>query len=81
MTTIFANYINGEWVKGADTFADRNPANTDDVAGCFVKGTAQDMGVWWQGGSGPRCRAWSAMACAGARQHFVQGSRHHGRAL
>ncbi len=43
MTTIFANYINGEWVKGADTFADRNPANTDDVAGCFVKGTARDM--------------------------------------
>jgi alpha-ketoglutaric semialdehyde dehydrogenase len=43
MTTIFANYINGEWVKGADTFADRNPANTEDVAGCFVKGTAQDM--------------------------------------
>ncbi len=43
MTTIFANYINGEWVKGADTFADRNPANTDDVAGCFVKGTAQDI--------------------------------------
>jgi alpha-ketoglutaric semialdehyde dehydrogenase len=43
MTTIFANYINGEWVKGADTFADRNPANTEDVAGCFVKGAARDM--------------------------------------
>ncbi|HUB33096.1 MAG TPA: aldehyde dehydrogenase family protein [Bryobacteraceae bacterium] len=43
MTPIFANYINGEWVKGADTFADRNPANTDEVVGCFVKGSARDV--------------------------------------
>src|SRR3984893_18642546 len=43
MTQLFANYINGEWVKRDKTFDDRNPANTDEVAGQFVKGTAQDM--------------------------------------
>jgi acyl-CoA reductase-like NAD-dependent aldehyde dehydrogenase len=43
MTQLFANYINGEWVKRDTTFDDRNPANTDEVAGQFVKGTAQDM--------------------------------------
>lgn len=39
---LFANYINGEWVSGG-TFENRNPANTDEVVGLFVKGTAQDM--------------------------------------
>src|SRR3954451_5999134 len=43
MTPIFANYINGEWVKRTETFDDRNPANTDEVVGCFVKGTPQDV--------------------------------------
>lgn len=38
----FPNYINGEWVNGA-TFENRNPANTDEVVGLFVKGTAEDM--------------------------------------
>src|SRR5256885_12224405 len=39
----FTNYINGEWVGGAKTFENRNPANTDEVVGLFAKGTAQDV--------------------------------------
>ena len=39
----FGNYINGEWVTAGDTFEDRNPANTDEVVGLFIKGTAADM--------------------------------------
>jgi alpha-ketoglutaric semialdehyde dehydrogenase len=40
---LFANYINGEWVSGSDTFENRNPANIDEVVGVFAKATAQDM--------------------------------------
>ena len=43
MTQNFANYINGEWVSGAKTFENRNPANIDEVVGTFAKATAQDM--------------------------------------
>ena len=43
MTPIFANYINGEWVKRPETFDNRNPANIDEVVGGFVKGSAQDV--------------------------------------
>jgi aldehyde dehydrogenase (NAD+) len=43
MSTVFANYINGEWVSRSQTFDNRNPANTDEVVGQFVKGTAQDV--------------------------------------
>src|SRR5262245_55439374 len=43
MAETFANYINGEWVKGSATFDNRNPANTGEVVGQFVKGTAQDV--------------------------------------
>ena len=38
----FPNYINGEWVSGA-TFENRNPANTDEVVGLFVKAAASDV--------------------------------------
>src|SRR5205085_5212728 len=38
-----ANYINGEWVKRAATFDNRNPANTEETVGSFVKGTPQDV--------------------------------------
>src|SRR3954466_13870966 len=41
-TETFRNYINGEWVSGP-TFEDRNPANTDEVVGLFVKGSAADV--------------------------------------
>ncbi|HYW41516.1 MAG TPA: aldehyde dehydrogenase family protein [Bryobacteraceae bacterium] len=43
MPETFSNYIDGEWVKGSALFEDRNPADTDEVAGCFVKGTARDV--------------------------------------
>lgn len=42
MSQTFANYINGQWVEGP-TFENRNPANTDELVGLFVKGTAADM--------------------------------------
>ena len=38
----FGNYINGEWVTGP-TFENRNPANTDEIVGLFVKATAADV--------------------------------------
>ncbi len=43
MAQIFPNYINGEWVSRDKTFENRNPANTTDLIGNFVKGTAQDV--------------------------------------
>jgi aldehyde dehydrogenase (NAD+) len=42
MPETFRNYINGEWVDGP-TFENRNPANTDEVVGLFVKGTGEDV--------------------------------------
>ena len=40
----FGNYINGEWItSGRATFENRNPANTDEIVGLFVKGTAADV--------------------------------------
>lgn len=42
MPETFRNYINGEWVEGP-TFENRNPANTKEVVGLFVKGTAADI--------------------------------------
>jgi aldehyde dehydrogenase (NAD+) len=39
---IFPNYINAEWVSG-ETFEDRNPADTDQLIGLFVKGTARQV--------------------------------------
>lgn len=41
---LFRNYVNGQWVDGK-TFENRNPANTDEVVGLFVKGTASDIGA------------------------------------
>jgi len=41
--TLFANYINGEWVSGRETFDNRNPANTDEVIGQFAKGRPSDV--------------------------------------
>jgi aldehyde dehydrogenase (NAD+) len=38
----FRNYVNGEWVTGP-TFENRNPANTDEVVGVFVKASAADV--------------------------------------
>src|SRR5580704_1775784 len=41
--TLFANYINGQWVSGGETFDNRNPANIDEIVGHFVKGAPSDM--------------------------------------
>jgi aldehyde dehydrogenase (NAD+) len=38
----FPNYINGEWV-GGETFENRNPADTSEIVGLFVKGTPDDI--------------------------------------
>ncbi len=42
MAEIFRNYINGEWV-GGDTFENRNPARTSEIAGYHVKGSPGDV--------------------------------------
>ena len=42
MAETFGNYIDGQWITGA-TFENRNPANTDEVVGLFVKGSAGDV--------------------------------------
>lgn len=39
---VFRNYIDGEWVDGLH-FENRNPANTDDLVGYFVKGQPADI--------------------------------------
>ena len=56
---LFANYINGEWVSG-DTFENRNPANTDDVVGLFVKGQPSDVAAAADAAS-TAFAAWSKM--------------------
>jgi aldehyde dehydrogenase (NAD+) len=40
---IFGNYINGEWTTTGEVFENRNPANTRELVGEFVKGSAGDM--------------------------------------
>jgi alpha-ketoglutaric semialdehyde dehydrogenase len=40
---VFGNYINGEWKSDGPAFEDRNPANTDELVGRFVKGTGGDV--------------------------------------
>jgi aldehyde dehydrogenase (NAD+) len=42
MSTTFRNYINGEWADGP-TFENRNPANTDELVGNFVKASEADV--------------------------------------
>lgn len=42
MPEVFRNYIDGEWVDGP-TFENRNPANTEEIVGLFVKGTGADV--------------------------------------
>jgi len=40
----YHNFINGEWVPAAsgEVFENRNPANTDDLIGCFAKSAKPD---------------------------------------
>ena len=56
----FQNYIDGEWVSGS-TFENRNPANTDELVGLFVKGSAVDIQAAAEAAS-RALPAWSAMA-------------------
>jgi aldehyde dehydrogenase (NAD+) len=42
MAPTFPNYINGQWVDGP-AFENRNPANTSEVVGLHVKGSAADI--------------------------------------
>ncbi len=64
----FRNYINGEWVSG-DTFENRNPANTDEVVGLFVKGTPADVEAA-SSAAAAAFPAWSAMP-APARGNYL----------
>lgn len=44
MSSQHRNYVSGEWVESTsgETFANRNPANTDEVIGYYQKSTAAD---------------------------------------
>jgi alpha-ketoglutaric semialdehyde dehydrogenase len=64
MNQNFANYINGEWVTGAKSFENRNPANTSELVGTFAKGTAQDMHDA-AAAAAAALPAWSAMSGPG----------------
>jgi acyl-CoA reductase-like NAD-dependent aldehyde dehydrogenase len=55
----FHNYIDGQWVPGP-TFENRNPADTSDLVGEFVSGSAQDMADAVDAAS-KALPAWSAM--------------------
>ncbi|MBC7924495.1 MAG: aldehyde dehydrogenase family protein, partial [Bryobacteraceae bacterium] len=59
MAETFRNYINGEWVSG-DTFENRNPANTDEVVGLHVKGTAAQVEAAAEGAQ-TAFASWSAL--------------------
>ncbi|HXZ20756.1 MAG TPA: aldehyde dehydrogenase family protein, partial [Candidatus Acidoferrales bacterium] len=43
MAETFRNYIDGEWIAGNSLFDNRNPANTQELVGQFVAGTAEDV--------------------------------------
>ncbi|HZT33338.1 MAG TPA: aldehyde dehydrogenase family protein [Bryobacteraceae bacterium] len=58
---MFGNYINGEWVERGSTFENRNPANTGEVVGVFVKGTPQDVEDA-AGAAAAALPAWSALS-------------------
>ena len=66
---MFANYINGEWAATGATFEDRNPANTAEVVGTFVKGTALDIAAAADAAAAA-FPAWSAM-CGPARGNIL----------
>src|SRR5437763_1494488 len=61
MSAHFANFIGGEWVAPAtgEYFENRNPADWDDVIGCFPRSGAEDV----------------ARAAASARRGFARWSK------
>ena len=42
-TPLYRNYIDGQWTDSGAHFENRNPANTGELAGLFVKGGASDI--------------------------------------
>src|SRR5947209_10100768 len=60
MSQTFGNYIDGEWITAGDTFENRNPANTDEVVGLFVKGSPADVERAAEA-AGRALPAWSVM--------------------
>jgi len=58
-TQTYSNYINGEWKSAGSTFENRNPANTDEVVGLFVKASASDVAEAAEAAAGA-LPAWSA---------------------
>ncbi|MDH4566481.1 aldehyde dehydrogenase family protein [Pseudomonas sp. BN414] len=40
---IFSNYIDGAWVEGASSIANRSPANVDDVVGHYTQADARQV--------------------------------------
>jgi aldehyde dehydrogenase (NAD+) len=58
---IFGNYINGEWIASGDTFENRNPADTTELVGNFVKGSAADISAA-AAAAGAALPSWSAMS-------------------
>ena len=65
---MFGNYINGEWITNGATFENRNPANTGEVVGTFVKGTAADVDA---------AAAAALAALPGLEHHQRTGARQH----
>ncbi len=65
----FGNYINGEWVTTGATFENRNPANTDELVGLFVKASAADVDAAAQAAADAFPK-WAAMA-APARANYL----------
>ena len=57
----FGNYINGEWRTAGASFENRNPANTGEVVGEFVKGSASDVQEAAEAAAAA-LPAWSGMA-------------------
>jgi aldehyde dehydrogenase (NAD+) len=68
MPETFRNYINGEWVDGP-TFENRNPANTDEIVGLHVSGSAADVDRA-AGAAQDALAAWSALP-APARGNYL----------
>jgi aldehyde dehydrogenase (NAD+) len=61
VSLIFGNYIDGEWKTQGATFENRNPANTAEVVGNFVKGAAADIHAAAEAAAAA-LPAWSTMA-------------------
>jgi len=58
-TELFRNYIDGGWA-GGETFENRNPADTDEVVGLFVRGKPSDIEASAQAADAA-LPAWSAL--------------------